>query len=285
MQPGQPSHTAYGAAVHRAVHQDLEGGTIFPDPLAWAVLALDDDGRAAVLERARDRRPFLRMFIAVRHRFAEETLAAAVGRGVRQAVVLGAGLDTFAHRNPHEGLEVFEVDHPATGAWKRDRLAAAGLGTPAGVHYVGCDFETDDFVDRLVDHGFDAHEPAFFLWLGVVPYLTPEAVRRTLARIGGLPGAEVVFDHAGPTDGLTGEAAELRSRLAARVAAAGEPFRSAYTAGQMRALLVECGFDDLEQLGRNEILRRWFGIETDAPGGGHVVRARVIAEGRGGPPS
>jgi hypothetical protein len=95
----------------------------------------------------------------------------------------------------------------------------------------------------------------------------------------------VVFDHAGPTDGLTGEAAELRSRLAARVAAAGEPFRSAYTAGQMRALLAECGFDDVEQLGRNEILRRWFGIETDAPGGGHVVRARVIAEGRRGPPS
>ena len=68
----------------------------------------------------------LRFFVAVRHRFAEDVVAAAVARGVRQVVVLGAGLDTFAYRHPHEGLRVYEVDFPATGAWKRERLRRGG---------------------------------------------------------------------------------------------------------------------------------------------------------------
>jgi methyltransferase (TIGR00027 family) len=281
MRAGRPSHTAYGAAAHRAAHQELEDGSIFRDPLAWRILGLDEAGREGVLDRARERRPYLRLFIAVRHRFAEDSLAAAVARGTRQAVVLGAGLDTFAYRNPHEGLAVFEVDHPETGAWKQQQLSAAGIDVPADVRYVGCDFEEQDFLDRLVASGFDPARPAFFLWLGVVPYLTEAAVRRTLARIGGLADAEVVFDHAGPKEGLTGESRALHDALAARVAAAGEPFRSTYSREQVTDLLAECGFDDVELLGRNEILRRWFGIDSDAPGGGQVVRARRTPAARG----
>src|ERR1700761_7725292 len=128
MQTGQPSRTALSAAAHRAAHQVAEAGRIFSDPLALKILGPQADAIVAQMTTDPSRRG-MRLFIAARTRFAEDALAAAVARGVRQLVVLGAGLDTFAYRNPHEAasLVVFEVDHPATQGWKRARLADAGL--------------------------------------------------------------------------------------------------------------------------------------------------------------
>src|SRR5580704_4113629 len=124
MQAGQPSHTARGAAAYRALHQTLDGGVIFRDPLALKIL--DDETRATLDEVAANPalRP-MRLFIAARSRFSEDSMAASVARGVRQVVVLGAGLDTFALRNPDAGVRVFEVDYPATQGWKRERLKQA----------------------------------------------------------------------------------------------------------------------------------------------------------------
>ena len=125
MQTSRPSQTARGAAAYRAIHQMLDGGVIFSDPFASKIL--DDETRAARDAIAADPslRP-MRLFIAARSRFSEDTLAACVARGVRQIVVLGAGLDTFSLRNPYagQGVRVFEVDYPATQAWKRERRRA-----------------------------------------------------------------------------------------------------------------------------------------------------------------
>ena len=179
---GEPSRTAWGAAVHRAVHPVLDHPVLFDDPLAFPILGADrDELLASVPPRSR-----LRMFIALRHRLAEQALAAAYDRGTRQCVVLGAGLDTIAYRNDHADLRVFEVDHPATQAWKRERLAEAGIAEAAT--YVGVDFERDDLTARLVEDGFDATRPAVFVWLGVVPYLTRAAVAVTLRAIAASPG-------------------------------------------------------------------------------------------------
>jgi methyltransferase (TIGR00027 family) len=265
---GEPSRTAFGAAVHRAAHADLDRPVVFEDPLAWRILGIDRNeafAEASPLSR-------LRVFVAVRHRFAEDVVAAAVARGVRQVVVLGAGLDTFAYRHPHAGLRVHEVDFPATGAWKRERLAEAGIDVPESVTYVGVDFERDDLMGRLVEHGFDADSPAEFLWLGVVPYLTREAVTATLRAVATVPGAEVVFDYAA-ADGQ--EETPGSRELAARVAAAGEPFSERWAPAELAALLAESGFDDVEDLGRPEIRSRFLGLAPGPPGGGgHVVRAR-----------
>jgi methyltransferase (TIGR00027 family) len=274
VRPGEPSRTAFGAAAHRAVHQDLEEGRVFSDPLAWTILGHDRD---AVLDRAREaNRPWLRLFIAVRHRFAEDGLAAAVARGTRQVVVLGAGLDTFAYRNPYDGVRVFEVDFPATGEWKAARLVESGIAVPESTVFVGCDFEHEDFLERLVGAGFDASRPAYFLWLGVVPYLSRDAVAATLRRMGGLPGAEVVFDYPAPLTGLSRGDRELRAAFERRVAALGEPLTETWTPDEVEALLRTAGFAELEDLGRTEILDRYLHLPLDTPGGGgHVVRARV----------
>ena len=121
----------------------------------------------------------------------------AVDRGVRQIVILGAGLDTFALRNPHGALDIriYEVDHPATQAWKRQRLAEAQIALPPWLTFVPVDFERDDVGEKLAAAGFQQNTPAFFTWLGVVPYLTQDAIGRTLDYMSSIQDAEVVFDY------------------------------------------------------------------------------------------
>ena len=116
MRQGQASATALGAAGHRAAHQVLERGFVFADPLALPILGPDADRAVALAKERPERRP-LRLFIAMRSRFAEDSAAQAIDNGVRQILVLGAGLDTFAYRlEPTDDLRVFELDHPATQA-------------------------------------------------------------------------------------------------------------------------------------------------------------------------
>jgi methyltransferase (TIGR00027 family) len=124
---------------------------------------------------------WLAPFVAARSRYAEDQLAQAVEQRVAQYVVLGAGLDTFAYRNPHAAyLRVFEVDRPATQAWKLERLQAAGIAVPPELQFVPVDFERQTLATGLEQGGFDSGSPAFLSWLGVTPYLTRESCMATL---------------------------------------------------------------------------------------------------------
>src|SRR4051794_19454026 len=249
MRAAQPSLTARRAAAHRVAHQVLEGGAVFADPLAAAILG-EDPAAVAAAPRADPGGRGLRLFIAARSRVAEDALGAAVARGVRQAVVLGAGLDTLALRDPHPGtgLRIFEVDHPATQAWKRERLAQAGLEWPATLTFVPVDFERERLAAALRAAGFRDDRPAFFVWLGVVPYLTREAITSTLGAIAAVPGAEVVFDYAEPEDRLAPEGRAPAAALAERVAAAGEPLVSRLDPAELDRALRGLGFAEVEDL-------------------------------------
>ena len=108
--------------------------------------------------------------------------------------MLGAGLDTFAYRNPHDGLHVFEVDHPATQAWKREQLQTAGITIPSSLTFVPIDFEQQTLEAELKRSSFNANSAAFFSWLGVTPYLTREACMTTLSLIAKMPAAHVPMD-------------------------------------------------------------------------------------------
>ncbi len=292
MREREPSRTAFAAAAHRAAHQELEGGRIFADPLAVRILGPD----RRPTEEAHGRlagRP-MRFFIACRSRFAETALKTAVeARGVTQMVVLGAGLDTFAYRNPfEEGLRVFEADHPDTQAWKRRRLAEAGIAVPDTLAFVAVDFERDRLVERLASAGFDPGRRAFFIWLGVVPYLSEAAVRSTLQTIVGLPGgAEVVFDYAEPPGMLSPQAQARLAEIAERVASAGEPFLSYFERDALHDHLRGLGFAELEDLGVQALLARYADLPAPEasraakPGrpprdrGGHVIHAATSFDG------
>ena len=281
MQQGQPSRTALGAARHRAAHQVMEHGLIFSDPLALRILGPDAAAAVRDAEETPARRA-LRLFIAVRTRFAEDSLAAAAARGVRQLVVLGAGLDTYAYRATlAESLKMFEVDHPSTQAWKRQRLAEAAIAVPRTLTFAPVDFERETLADGLVAAGFDPRQQAFFTWLGVVPYLTEQAVLATLSFIAGLPGgAHVVFDYGNPpaSSAERDAHAAAHERLAARVASVGEAFRSHFETDVLHARLIALGFREVEDLGPAAIRERYFANRGSpmSDRGGHVVRATTV---------
>src|SRR5665213_2728805 len=242
MQAGRPSQTAQGAAAHRAAHQILEAGAIFTDP--YAADMLDDEARAALKEMAESTHRPMRLFVAARSRFSEDTLAACVARGVRQVVVLGAGLDTFSLRNPHAhlGVRVFEGDYPATQAWKRQRLAQAGLAKPVRLTFAPIDFERQSLAEGLQAAGFESDRPAFFQWLGVVSYLTRDAISATLDFIAGVPKAQVVFDYAEPFENYLPDRRESIMAMAARVAARGEPWLRLFDPAEVSAMPRGEGF-------------------------------------------
>ena len=277
MQQGQASVTALGAAGHRAAHQVLERGLVFADPLALPILGQDADG-AIALAKERPERRGLRLFIAMRSRFAEDSARRAIDKGVRQILVLGAGLDTFAYRLERTPeLRIFELDHPATQAEKRRRLNEAQIAEPQHVSYVAHDFESGSMTAALKAAGLDPDKGAFVLWLGVTPYLTEEAVLATLGELASWPGgAEVVFDYTNPPNLLTDSAARAHhEQMAERVAASGEPFRCYFESTELHARARELGFSDIEDLDRAALVARYLPHLPVAPRpgpGGHVVR-------------
>jgi methyltransferase (TIGR00027 family) len=277
MQHGQASVTALGAAGHRAAHQVLEHGVVFADPLALPILGQDADEAIARAKEQPERRS-LRFFIAMRSRFAEDMARRAMADGVRQILILGAGLDTFAYRlHDLEGLRVFELDHPATQRDKRRRLADAGITSPAHVAYVAHDFEHGGMTEALKAAGLKPGERTFVLWLGVVPYLTEASVFATLGEMAALPGGvEIVFDYANPPNRIEDKATQaFHHAMAESVAARGEPFRCFFDTGDLHAKARKAGFSEIEDLDRAALVARYLPHAPVAPRagpGGHVVR-------------
>lgn len=277
----RPSATAQRVALRRAAHQLLDRPRVLEDRLALAILGAE---QAAAL-RADPRRfngdPLalvLRAFLVVRSRIAEEALALAVARGIQQYVVLGAGLDTFAYRNPYPKLRVVEVDHPATQAWKRRRLAEAGIEVPASVAFASIDFESQQLIEVLRQAGVVAGRPSFFSWLGVTQYLEPTTVLATLSGLVALAqdGGGVVFDYTIAPDSLEPTRRAAFDVLAARVRAAGEPFRGFFDPPQLVGELTRMGYRHTTDLGPEQINARYFAGRADGlrvGSVGHIMTA------------
>jgi methyltransferase (TIGR00027 family) len=262
MRSGKASKTALRVAIRRAAHQLMENPRILEDPIALPLLG---GGHARDMERAMHpvARDF-RAFMAARSRFAEDRLQEAVRAGVGQYAILGAGLDTFAYRNPSSTLRVFEVDFPATQEWKREMLTEAGIHMPENLTYVPLDFEHKGLREGLAEAGLDLAAPAFFTWLGVTPYLTRAAFRATLEAIAAMPaGSGVCFDYALSPESLSPVRRAIFDRLAQRVAAAGEPLQLFFAPEEMDRELRRAGLQRAEQLGTMELNALYFDGRED----------------------
>jgi methyltransferase (TIGR00027 family) len=262
MQEGKPSGTAYRVALRRAAHQVFDSPIVFRDPLALRILGMTPDklGGTDLRAPSRPHSVGLRAFLVARSRFAEDTLAAAVAnQGVTQYVLLGAGLDTFAYRNPHAGLRVFEVDHPDTQAWKLSLLERTRIEVPSTVAHVAVDFHHDSLAERLAAAGFDTTKPTVFAWLGVVPYLTEEGFSATMEYLSGCAaGSELVLDYGLPREALTVLERLAFDSMASRVAAAGEPFQLFFMPDQIHARLRGFGWQMMEDMDRDATNARYF---------------------------
>jgi methyltransferase (TIGR00027 family) len=284
MQPGRPSATAFRVAMRRAAHQILDEPRVLDDPVALRIIG---SARAATLRA--DRRTYdskfakrLRAFLVARSRCAEDALAEAVARGVTQYVVLGAGLDTFAYRNPFPAgaLRVFEVDFPATQAWKLELLQKTGIAVPDGVTFVPVDFATQSLGDQLRGSGFRTDAPTFYSWLGVTMYLERDAVLSMLRWIAAATprGGGIVFDYAISPSTLRWFERLVFWVMARRVAAVGEPWRATFVPAELVRAMQDMGFAQVHDLRAPDINARYFagrsdGLEVGTLAG--VISARI----------
>ncbi|WP_232541882.1 class I SAM-dependent methyltransferase [Nocardia bovistercoris] len=247
----------------RAYHQVADEPRVFTDPLAVRIIG-ESGLRADEFDRGIDedivRRR--RLMIAARSRFADDVVARAVDRGVDQVVILGAGLDTTAYRDTRSRVRYFEVDHPDTQGWKRRRLAETGIEIPPSLTFAPIDFEESTLATGLAEAGLDRTRGAVFVWLGVAMYLTKASIDDTLGYIAGHGDAsEVVFDYIYPAAPAADEASARRQARADRVAAAGEPWLSFFTADEIRHTLSTCGFEQVRDRSAAEVLDG-YGIRT-----------------------
>jgi methyltransferase (TIGR00027 family) len=278
MKPNEPSRTALMIARQRAAHQLLDHGAILHDPFAIKILHKDEKD-VLQFANAHPLASIGRLVTAARSRIAEDALAKSVERGVRQIVILGAGLDTFALRNPHAARQilVYEVDHPATQTWKRQRLAEAQIALPPWLILVPVDFERDDVGEKLVAAGFQQNSPAFFTWLGVVPYLTQDAIGRTLRYMSSIPNSEVVFDYMEPPEASSQELRQIEKERTEQLKKMNERSLSRFEPASIAAILRSHGFSAIEDIHFQEIASRFgHAIQGLAPGhlGAHVVHAK-----------
>lgn len=277
MQHGTPSNTALVVAALRAAHQTHDDGRVFRDPFAEDILGPESAPLMMGLPMVPGHRT-MRFFMAARSRYADDALAEAVGRGCRQAVVLGAGLDTLGLRNPHRaaGLRIFEVDHPATQADKRRRLLRFGPKLPANLSLVPAVFGEDDVAAALAAAGWRVDEPTFFQMLGIVIYL-PAAVRQMLfGFVAGLPAPELVLDYTTPPADQSPEGRAVTEKLMAEAAKTGEPWLGLVTPALLATELASLGFSEIEDLDLQELRQRYLGEPPTDSGdfGLHVLHAR-----------
>lgn len=266
MDPAKASATATGVAVARSAHRSCDQPPwVLDDPFAlqlagprWA--EIQSASEAAFPETALRQS---RASVVARSRYAEDRL---VSGGYRQYVILGAGLDSFAwHRADLIGwLRLFEVDHPASQAWKLGRIAELDLPVRDGHVFAPVDFETTPLCDGLTRAGLDWSQPAFFSWLGVIIYLTPEAITATLNTVSGCgTGSEIVLSYDAPDAFLDDTAREMVQIEARQVAATGEPYTTRMSPAQAETLIESAGLEVVEHLAPQALYDRYFAQRSD----------------------
>ena len=300
MEEGRPSFTAVVSAMMRAAHLLFDSEPkIFADSYA---LALSGAANQAELEasvdnlrtvtaarvglaRAEEAYRYLRTVMTLRSRFTEDELERAVELGIRQYVILGAGLDSFAYRRRDlaDRLRVFEVDLPATQLWKRARLRTLNVPEPANLTLVPLDFEQHSLVEALRAGGHRIEDRAFISWLGTTQYLTEEAIFDTFREVASLAsGSEIVFQYQVAEHLLDRDSRRLLDVLKAGGRAGGEPWLSFFDPRTLAERLKTLGFVQVIDFGPEQFVKRYFAERTDdlrAPVLSHFMKAQVARQG------
>jgi methyltransferase (TIGR00027 family) len=262
-----PKPTAARVASFRAVHQLLDSPLIFEDPLALRILGKTEEDSLRK-DSSRYDTPLLRGLrtsIVLRSRLAEDEWIRSNRQGVRQFVILGAGLDTFAYRNAAPGgYRIFEVDLPATQEWKRECLRAAGIEEPATLIFVPVDFECSTLAEALEKGGLRQDEPAFFSWLGVTMYLEENTITNTLRYISSMAReSAVVFDYVVQPELLSQRERKAVESIVARTADSGEPWKTFFVPASLVEMLHSLGFSKVEDFGPELLNERYLSGRAD----------------------
>jgi methyltransferase (TIGR00027 family) len=269
-------HSASRTAEYMALFRALESSRrpprarLFEDPFAYRFLRPSlrtvvrlsrlPVGSAAVARFIDWRWPGARASGIARTRLIDEALTDALREGVSQVVILGSGFDCRAYRLRRiEEARVFEIDHPATLAAKKDVLKQMLGGLPSHVAFVEVDFNRQELAAVIESSGFDRHAPTFFVWEGVTNYLTEGAVDSTLRYLAtaGAPGSRLLFTyiHRGVLHGI--DAFEAAHKSASAVKRVGEPWTFGIDPAELPAFLAERGLELIEDVGSVEYRGRY----------------------------
>ena len=284
MEKSAASRTALVTSLMRAAHTRLDPHPLIED--SWGDRLVPESAKRAMassnemLDELLMRSPSYANVIT-RTRYAEDALQAAVSRGVRQYVLIGAGFDSFALRRPQFGanLQIFEIDFPATQNLKTAQIEARGIALPEGVYFIAADLSQESVAAALARTPFETQQLTFFSWLGVTMYLTREANLATFRSIASCSpmGSEVVFTYL--DERVFQARSEAFRELEQRVAAVGEPFLSGFGSGELAAALADCGLKLVEDLNGDEAAAR-YDRGGDLRWGrslfSHIALARVI---------
>jgi len=263
-----PSQTAVLTALARDLYRQEQPPVVLDDYLASGLASEEGLALRRRLQAQVPRSHLLAFcrWVCVRSRYAEDLVDAAASRGVEQYVILGAGLDSFAYRDTdrHLSLRVFEVDHPASQAWKRRRLRTLGVEHPSNLVFAPVDFERETLHEGLEAAGFDFALPAVYSWIGVTMYLSLAAINATLTTIArNAPGTQLALTYNQPSTVLDDLSAKVTATFASIATELGEPFISLFVPDQITDLLRQHAFDQIEHFGPDEARVTYFQEDQD----------------------
>lgn len=218
-----------------------------------------------------------------RAKYTEGKLESGVSKGISQYVIISAGFDSFCIRRPEfsAGLQIYEIDHPATQQVKRERLMQI-LGSPAeGVEFLAVDLEKEKISDALSASAFCKEKRAFFSWLGTIPYLSEEAVFTVLRDLASFAerGSEIVFDYSIPIDLLAPEEREALARIMRIIARGGEGIKSFFAPDAFPEDVSRLGYHIFENVSPAELNNKYFmdrsdGLRTHSAA--YIIHAEIM---------
>jgi len=263
-----PGYTATLAAVGRAIHAGSERPLV-TDHLALGLAGEPGDRLMAQLtsQLPEPSRQSLGLAFAIRTRFVEDAVDAAIQDGIGQYVILGAGLDSFAYRRPDlsERLKIFEVDRAASQEWKRSRLEDMGVTVPGSVAFVPLDADRGDLREGVVKAGFDPSRPAIVSAIALTQHLAQPAIERILELVASFAaGSRLVVTYVVPATELTETAAAGLAWTMSQAADRGEPFLSLFRPVEFEELLERSGFSRVEDFGPHQLIQRYLSDRPDA---------------------
>lgn len=260
MKKNQISFTATMTAYIRGVHSKYANLKIFNDFLAYDLIP---EQQKNLIEQIMPKEALMNSTAPIiRSRYTEDCLMKAVKNGVEQYVILGAGLDTFAFRYPDllKTLNVFEVDHPATQSFKRQRVEEMGWSHPENLHYISIDFTREDIVNKFNQSpNYSALSKSFFSWQGVTMYLSKEEVYKTFDNISKVApsGSMIVFDYFSIDEFNEETSSTDLQKKEQMMNKIGEPMKTGFDPTNMKQEMAKLGLNLLENLSPMDIEKRY----------------------------
>lgn len=261
----QPDNTALRTALWRALHLETdEPPYIIEDKIGFDLIDPEEDWQERPDMKYTRR---LRASVVARARFIDDVAKEQIIKNnIKQYVILGSGLDSFAQRNTHlaSKTDIYEIDQVGALSWKKEKLTEKGYEMSENLHFVPVDFETSSWWQELLKNGFDLQQKTFVSCTGVSLYLTKPAIIETLKNLSLLaPGSSIAIAFYLPLELLDEEDQPMQEMATKGAKEAGTPFVSFFSMEEIEKMAAQIGLKDIKTISTKDMKERYFSNRTD----------------------